>query len=74
MSDFDWSSVRGAVDIAIDRARAEIRSTVICALQDLGEVGKRAEAVILEQVQDIDAIVAFLQTLTDEPYRSRTPP
>ena len=52
MSDFDWSSVRGAVDIAMDRARREIRSTVICALQDLGEVGKRAEAVILEQVQD----------------------
>ena len=52
MSDLDWPSVRGAVDIAMDRARREIRSTVVCALQDLGEVGKRAEAVILEQVQD----------------------
>ena len=52
MSDFDWPSVREAIDIAMDRARREIRSTVICALQDLGEVGKRAEAVILEQVQD----------------------
>ena len=52
MSDFDWPSVREAIDTAINRARREIRSTVICALQDLGEVGKRAEAVILEQVQD----------------------
>ncbi len=52
MSDFDWPSVREAIDTAINRARREIRSTVVCALQDLGEVGKRAEAVILEQVQD----------------------
>ena len=52
MSDFDWPSVREAIDTAINRARREIESTVVCALQDLGEVGKRAEAVILEQVQD----------------------
>jgi len=52
MSDLDWPSVRRAIDIAISRARAEIESTVICALAEVGEVGKRAGDSIMDQVQD----------------------
>ncbi len=51
-TDLDWQAVREVIDIAIDRARRDIRIVAKSALYELGEVGKRAEAVILEQVQD----------------------
>lgn len=51
-SDLDWPAARKAIDTAIERARIEIERTVEGALYELGEVGKRAEAVILSQVQD----------------------
>ena len=52
MTDLDWPAARRAIDTAIERARREIEMTVEATLQELGAVGKRAEEVILSQVQD----------------------
>jgi hypothetical protein len=52
MPDLGWPAARRAIDTAIERARREIEMTVEATLQELGAVGKRAEEVILSQVQD----------------------
>ena len=52
MPDLDWPAARRAIDTAIHRARGEIQATVENALHELGEVGKRAAATILIEVQD----------------------
>ena len=51
-SDLDWPVARRAIDTAISRARREIEATVENTLHELGEVGKRAAATILMDVQD----------------------
>lgn len=52
MSDLDWPAARRAIDVSIERARREIEATVENTLHELGEVGKRAAATILMDVQD----------------------
>jgi hypothetical protein len=52
MPDLDWPAARRAIDTAIERARREIEMTVEGTLAELGDVGRRAAALILDQVQD----------------------